>query len=126
MIIREHGARTLIQSNVLPPTQTLFLVYTGPVGAWCHYSSFQRFDNLSTANLNLLHSFRPDELIQIQNDFCTVTPIAPDGNCLFAAVAHQLFPSSDPSIQSQHVKRIRSMAGRMFMIQFSEIYWILV
>lgn len=109
IILREGASSILINCGPSPAAQTIRIVYTGPLNAWNHYSSFKRFDALSTPRLPTTNRIPSHtRLIATNGGFCSVNVIAPDGNCLFAAVAHQLFPTSntDPIIR-QHATKIR-------------------
>lgn len=99
-IYRECGYRTLVTCEGNNATNLIRLVYRGPINAWNHYDSFLDFVPLialtSTVDLNAIqHVSLSTWWSRVRHDggFCIVLNTLPDGNCMFSAIAHQMFGS---------------------------------
>lgn len=47
VIMREGGFDSVVYGGPNPSDKALKIVYSGPVGEWNHYSSFNQFDSLA-------------------------------------------------------------------------------
>lgn len=112
-IYRERGFETtLTNGNPNPnPQGTIKIVYRCLINHWNHYDSFLHFVNPSTnphvINMVGVRENRSNnenwwDTVKHARGSCFVLRTAPDGNCLFSALAHQIFGHDigSPSHQS--------------------------
>lgn len=111
-IHHEKGHVETIHQENDAPIRTINIVYSGPTNSWNHYDSLHRFDDVSNSSgLSDSQMPPPHQLVKTNLGQCAVQKTLPDGNCLFASIALQLFPGH---VQSQaHIDntlRLRQLA----------------
>lgn len=75
-----------------PDNRSIKLMFSGPADNANHYDSFGQFDVLSSqSHYPNDHNALQGKLVRIHEGWCTVIDTPQDGNCMFAAFAHQLF-----------------------------------
>lgn len=112
-IVRENGLTTTIEHENVVNEHVITIVYRGPTNGWNHYDSFQRTDKLSdqqqSQQRNDSTTQRSDmERVNIHGGQCMVYKTKPDGNCLIAALVHQLFQCEIGDVNhDQYTTRMR-------------------
>lgn len=101
-IIHEYGHTVTIPCG-LPPLKIIQLVYRGRPMSWNHYASLERIYKgdmtplCTTTNCTGSHDMAKIRINNGQQE-CYAYKIDGDGNCLFAAMIHQLFQTRIGSI----------------------------
>lgn len=116
-VLHENGHRDQVYNDRGASHRFITIIYRGESGRWNHYDSFMRFDECSVEHENnrssiIANSTCSDsaQIVSAGGRQCYVYKTRRDGNCLFLAIAHQLFPGVIGSSDVQgNASSIRAM-----------------
>lgn len=140
IVYRENGFCTTVTNEQATHRNSIAVVFRGQASLWNHYDSFLEFINqpssapMNTERTNVLWS-----TVNFTSGSCLALRTLPDGNCMFSAIANQLFgidmesPSRNEAISQlrkqaisflrshMHEHRIRQLLANRFEHSFPRI-----